>query len=170
MARLVHWAHSNATCSEHSMGGVGVGVARVAMGARVSVMLAIVGRGTIRVVTLLLQSEVDITSLINVLNLLSIQFILLNVMSVVIEWVSNSIDLTFDLFLNFGLRIDLPNLSKLLSQLEVYTTCHEGVTTSLMHRSDSVNVEFFGYCLETTREIKLPLDLFAIVVVDEVGV
>lgn len=67
------------------MGGVGVGVARVAMGARVSVMLAIVGRGTIRVVTLLLQSEVDITSLINVLNLLSIQFILLNVMSVVIE-------------------------------------------------------------------------------------
>lgn len=67
------------------MGGVGVGVARIAMGARVSVMLAIVGRGTIRVVTLLLQSEVDITSLINVLNLLSIQFILLNVMSVVIE-------------------------------------------------------------------------------------
>ena len=62
-----------------------MGVARVAMGARVSVMLAIVGRGTIRVVTLLLQSEVDITSLINVLNLLSIQFILLNVMSVVIE-------------------------------------------------------------------------------------
>ena len=62
-----------------------MGVARIAMGARVSVMLAIVGRGTIRVVTLLLQSEVDITSLINVLNLLSIQFILLNVMSVVIE-------------------------------------------------------------------------------------
>ena len=62
-----------------------MGVARVAMGARVSVMLAIVGRSTIRVVTLLLQSEVDITSLINVLNLLSIQFLLLNVMSVVIE-------------------------------------------------------------------------------------
>jgi hypothetical protein len=133
-------------------------------------MLSIGGRCARRSVPLLLESQVYIAGAVDVLHLLSVELVLLDVVCVIVERVSNAIDLASDLLFNFGLGVDLPYLSEFAPELEVDATSDKSITASLMHGSDPVNVKFFGYRLESSGEIEFSLDLLAIVVIDEVCV
>jgi hypothetical protein len=133
-------------------------------------VLNIICRGASIGISLLLESQIHIAGAINVLNLLSVQLVLLNVVSVVVERISNAVDFTSNLLFDLGLGVDLPDLSEFASEFEVNTAGDESVTTSLMHGTDPVNVKLFGDSFETTREIKFSFDFLAIVIVDEVGV
>ena len=91
-------------------------------------------------------------------------------MSIVIEGVTKSVDLGFDFVLDLALAVDGPQLAELASQFEVYTASDEGIATGLMHRANAINVEVLSHGFETAREVQLPLDLLAVVIVHEVSV
>ena len=119
---------------------------------------------------MLLESQVHITRGVDELDLLGIQLVLLDVMGIVVEGITKSVDLGLDFVLNLALAVDGPQLAELASQFEVYTASDEGIATGLMHCANAVNVEVLGHGLETAREVQLPLDLLAVVIVHEVSV
>jgi hypothetical protein len=116
-------------------------------------VLHILSRGACRSIPLLFESQIYVAGAIDVLHLLSIELVLLNVVCIIVERVTDAIDFATNLIFNFGLRVDLPDLSKFRPKLEVDATCDEGITTGLMHGSDPVNVELFGDGLESSRDI-----------------
>ena len=87
--------------------------ALVSVGAGGAVVLAGVRGRTRRVVALLLEAQVHVPSTVNVLHLLGVQLVLLDVVSVIVERVPDTIDLALYLLFNLGLAVDLPNLAKL---------------------------------------------------------
>ena len=125
----------------------------IAMSGGCAMMLHIVGGGARGGVALLLESQVHVAGAVNVLDLLGVHFVLLDVVCVIIETVADSVDFTSDFFFNFGLAVNLPNLSELLSQLEVHSPDHKSIRACLMHRSNSVDVKLFGHSLESSRQI-----------------
>ena len=116
-------------------------------------VLGICGRCARGSVPLLLEFQVHVASAIDVLHLLSVELVLLDVVRVIVERVSNAIDLASDLLLELLLGVDLPYLFEFAPELEVDATSDESITAGLMHGTDPVHVKLFGYRFEPSGKI-----------------
>ena len=115
--------------------------------------------------------QVHIASVVHEITLLGVLLVIFNIMArVVVELISHSVNLPRESIIQLLVRINTPHLLEFLSEFEVDLEGHLGVTSGLMHGSDSVNAELLGNASETASEIDFLLDLFAIVVVSEVEI
>jgi len=102
-----HWIHSNSLRAKHSV------CWSYSVRWSMTSVSSIVGASVI--VSHFLFHKVHMPCAINVLNSKSIHLVLFDVVRVLIEWVSKSVDFTLNLLFNLFLRLYVPDLLKLLS-------------------------------------------------------
>mgnify|MGYP006893772661 CR=1 FL=1 len=119
-------------------------------------------------VTLFQVSAVDVACIIYELNFLCLFFVVPDEL-VVIEWVSNPIDFAIKAFFDLLLGIDCPELLQFPSLLKINGASKLSITATLMHGSNSIDVELLSNFSQTTGvAYQFSHQLFAVVEINKV--